>query len=296
MWQEALTDLHNIGKGLNSRVGQCTEIVGWSGVLTDITRNFLMNTRRRLSPMYACAELVWYLSGEQTIDRIKAYAPQYVKFADEHGVAYGAYGHRLKSNIPGLHQLWLLLRVLREQSKTRQAVITMWKPADLHVILYDTPADVPCTLTWQFLVRDGRLHMVCSMRSNDVWLGMPYDIFVNTSIQSVIADTLGIEYGTYTHHVGSLHLYEKNATVATEAMGAEPNEGKGHGWEKFSDLRDMDMLCADEALLRSGKHIIPWQKGSLFNDVLACLATKWDVKYPLPYSPDLLRGLQQCSS
>jgi len=54
------------------------------------------------------------------------------------------------------------------------------------------------------------------MRSNDVWLGMPYDIWCFTCIQILIAQELGVEVGSYIHQPGSLHLYEKNWEKARE--------------------------------------------------------------------------------
>jgi hypothetical protein len=52
------------------------------------------------------------------------------------------------------------------------------------------------------------------MRSNDVWLGAAYDFFQFTRVQLAIASVLGIEPGTYNHHVGSLHIYEQHYEVA----------------------------------------------------------------------------------
>ena len=52
------------------------------------------------------------------------------------------------------------------------------------------------------------------MRSNDVWLGAAYDFFQFTRVQIAIASVLGIEPGSYSHHVGSLHIYEENYDAA----------------------------------------------------------------------------------
>ena len=48
------------------------------------------------------------------------------------------------------------------------------------------------------------------MRSNDVWMGFPYDVFQFTCMQILMSMELGVEIGTYTHIAGSLHLYERN--------------------------------------------------------------------------------------
>ena len=74
----------------------------------------------------------------------------------------------------------------------------------------DATKDTPCTLSLQFLLRDGRLNLTTTMRSNDVWTGVPYDMFSFCSMQVMMAMTLGVGVGTYTHQAGSLHIYERN--------------------------------------------------------------------------------------
>jgi thymidylate synthase len=54
------------------------------------------------------------------------------------------------------------------------------------------------------------------MRSNDVWLGAAYDFFQFTRVQIAIASVLGIQPGTYAHHVGSLHIYEQHYGAAED--------------------------------------------------------------------------------
>lgn len=48
------------------------------------------------------------------------------------------------------------------------------------------------------------------MRSNDLWMGFPNDIFQFTAIQIYLAMRLGVGLGTYTHIAGSLHLYDRD--------------------------------------------------------------------------------------
>jgi thymidylate synthase len=50
------------------------------------------------------------------------------------------------------------------------------------------------------------------MRSNDVYIGLPFDVFSFTMLQELLARDLGVEVGRYVHMVGSLHLYERNRT------------------------------------------------------------------------------------
>lgn len=80
--------------------------------------------------------------------------------------------------------------------------------------------DVPCTLSYRFFLREGQLHMHTTMRSQDLWLGFPYDIFTPTLIQELLAGWLGVSVGEYHHHVDSLHLYDEHLAGADEVAAA----------------------------------------------------------------------------
>jgi thymidylate synthase len=57
------------------------------------------------------------------------------------------------------------------------------------------------------------------MRSNDVFLGLPYDVFNFTMLQELMAVELGIELGSYIHFAASLHLYETDVGRASFIWG-----------------------------------------------------------------------------
>lgn len=215
LWSDLLHQLtsSSSARRTDSRVGSTDEIIGYSAVLTDPKANFLQNPRRDLSPSYAAGEMLWYLAGSDSGDFIKHYAPSYERFLEEDGTANGAYGKRLEYG----SQIDNLLTLLNRKSNTRQAVISLWRPRDLQDSAYNEPKDVPCTLTLQFIIRDFSLHLIVNMRSNDAWLGLPYDIFCFTTMQQLIAAELGVSLGEYHHRVGSMHLYEKNRQAAIES-------------------------------------------------------------------------------
>jgi hypothetical protein len=58
--------------------------------------------------------------------------------------------------------------------------------------------------------------MIVFMRSNDIMFGYPYDVFNFSSLQSIMANKLNIEVGTYTHVVDSFHLYKEQLNWAIE--------------------------------------------------------------------------------
>lgn len=223
LWYDTLNRITSCGHRLTSRVGACTEILGYQAVLTNPFNNLLFVPSRKLSLAYASAEILWYLSGSQHIRMISAYAPQYEKFAEK-GIAYGAYGFRWSHN-PGFkieserlnhdlqfrNQLEAVVELLRADPNTRQAVITMWDSGDLLHAIEKDHKDLPCTISLNFFVREKKLHLIATMRSNDSWLGFPYDVFCFTYLQRIVAAMLQLDLGTYIHQAGSEHIYSTNA-------------------------------------------------------------------------------------
>lgn len=120
-------------------------------------------------------------------------------------IFHGAYGPRIHGNLAKVvHQL-------RKDDSSRQAVLTIYNSdKDLNVV----SKDIPCTLTLQYFIRNDKLYARTSMRSNDLYLGMPYDFVQFIALQGAIAQSLGIEMGTYSHTVGSLHIYEEHLREA----------------------------------------------------------------------------------
>ena len=98
-------------------------------------------------------------------------------------------------------------KLLKENPNTRQAVIHLKSARD---VTAKPTKDLPCTISLQFFIRDEKLYMTTYMRSNDIWMGFPYDVFQFTCMQIYLAMRLNVKLGTYTHIAGSLHLYKRN--------------------------------------------------------------------------------------
>lgn len=170
---------------------------------------------RKTSMRYACGEALWYLAGTDNGQWMQFFSSMYRKFvvydfSDPYGRAEGAYGPRINDSLGDL------IRTLQRNPESRQAVIPIYARPDLSRTENVDHPDIPCTLSLQFLLRDHRLHMIVTMRSNDVWLGLPYDYFCFTLIQQLLARELSVAPGYVQWNAGSLHLYARNVEAARQ--------------------------------------------------------------------------------
>jgi hypothetical protein len=114
------------------------------------------------------------------------------------------------------------------------------------------------------------------MRSNDVWLGAAYDFFQFTRVQIAMASVLGIQTGTYAHHVGSLHIYEQHYDAAESLQHtSDPYENiphvSGSTWSQVQN-RAMGALTAamhkeERALLYSLHPFEQWYASAMIRAI-----------------------------
>lgn len=211
LMRSVIEEVQKSGYRIHPSKGACMEL---AGVLLELTnpRARLSRTETRGKPFSCLGELCWYLAKTNDLDFIHYYAPAY-KHSSEDGEVYGGYGPRL-FDWRGVHQWDNIAGILRCRPSSRRAVIQLF---DSHDIVKEHK-DVPCTCTLQFMIRDKKLHLIASMRSNDVILGLPHDVFAFTMLQEIMARSLAVELGPYKHFVGSLHLYDKNKQEAQQFM------------------------------------------------------------------------------
>lgn len=205
-------------------------------VLYNPCQRYLRITKRNINPAFAVAEAIWILSGSDD-DWIYTFNKNLCRFADDN-VLKGAYGPRIRRWQGHLDQLDAARKLLKRQPETRQAVIQIYDPA----IDYKGYRDVACTLNHRFLIRDGYLDMYTTMRSQDVWLGMPYDVFSNTLLHELLAGWVECKIGNYHHRVDSLHLYSHDLKLAQEVEldsrtdYQDENESFQVDWSEFDQI------------------------------------------------------------
>lgn len=183
---------------------------------------------RKFSTEYLAAELVWYFSGQNQCSWIERHASFWSNIKNEDGSLNSAYGDRIfnrgifkggprvTTGLLDRNQWQMVLDELRKDPDSRRAVI--------HIRTIDDgfdAKDVPCTLSLQFLLREGALDLIVHMRSNDLVLGSCYDVPAFTIMQEVMANDLGVKLGRYYHIANSLHVYSQHYEMARKAAAED---------------------------------------------------------------------------
>lgn len=182
------------------------EIINAVTVIKDPTRCIMKNEIRKMPMRYAVGELLWYLSGNNKLSAIQKFTKAWDRMSDDCETVNSNYGYCLMHKF-GFNQIEQALTQLRDNPSSRQVVLHIKEARNL----IDNPTkDLNCTVCLQLFIRDGKLYMTTYMRSNDLWMGFPYDVFQFTCLQTLLAMELDVELGTYTHVAGSLHLYERD--------------------------------------------------------------------------------------
>ncbi|MEI9412379.1 thymidylate synthase [Mesorhizobium salmacidum] len=218
---------------VSSRKGKSTEIFGALLELTN-SRARLGRSEARARVFSPLGELLWYLSGSNGLEQINYYVPGYHEFSDDGLILNGAYGRRMfgearRNADTEINDEWQrVIDTLKAEPGSRNAIIQIYANADgaRKGPEGKRSKDIPCTCTIHFVIRKKRLHLHVHMRSNDVFLGLPHDVFAFTMLQEIAARELGVEVGTYQHSVASLHLYDDTdtQTARTDAL-SYVNEG-----------------------------------------------------------------------
>ncbi|KKL97246.1 hypothetical protein LCGC14_1836410 [marine sediment metagenome] len=245
LYRKLLEDLLARGQVAIARGRPTRELLGMTLRLGDSAQNVLVHPVRNLNYRFMVAEWLWVALGRNRLADLTRYNSKMAAFSDDGLTLAGAYGPRLRPQLP------YLFRALADPD-SRQAVATIWTPSP------PASRDLPCTLALQFLLRDRRLNLIVTMRSSDAWLGIPYDFFTMSMLQNSIAGTLGVARGFIQFNLGSSHLYEEDASKAQELLYCSP--------------------LADEQLASPALDGLPQETmASIFDETIACygLTKEW---------------------
>lgn len=240
------------------------------GMQTIINMKFpvITNAARKMGYRFLAAEAAWILSGDNRVSSISPYSKQISRFSDDGITFFGAYGPKV------IDQISYVVDCLVKDLSSRQAVISIWREKP------GPTKDVPCTLSHQFVIRGGYLHLLTTMRSSDAWLGWVYDTFNGSMTAAAVALMLRergvkVELGNMYLTMGSSHIYqpqwEMAAKIAEDSINIEGFMYEGLDLSDFDSKDDLvDQLWRvaknDDQLPNGGLLNAVWNKRGSLND------------------------------
>lgn len=217
--------------------------------IEDPRRRYVSLAARRWSFPYALGEFCWHARGSNRLDEISFYASRWQRMSeDSETIRASCYGAKIFVERPPHVSQWVAARnTLIQDPASRRAVLSIAAPLDETV---SQDVDVSCATSLQFSVRSGKLEAIANMRSNDAILGLPYDIFLFTMLQEMIAVELRVELGPYHHFVGSLHIYDSDLDWARQI--ARATQLVGEPMPPMRNLGGLQNLLEGERRTRKG--------------------------------------------
>ena len=210
---------------LNVRTGHKTRALPGVTFQIDIEKDgFPLLTLRKQPIKSPIAEQCWFISGEKGLNFLRKFTKIWDVFAEDDGTLSSAYGWRWRHHF-GRDQLGKAIELLEKDPSSRHGVVITWDPGDDGY--GGTPKkNVPCPFAYTLNIIGGRLHMHNIIRSNDMVLGCPFDVFGFALLQCMIAQRLGVKPGVYTHSISNAHIYDNHYEGAKEIIGRNNDHPK----------------------------------------------------------------------
>lgn len=154
------------------------------------------------------------------------YGFQWRHFGAEYGTCNDDYTGK------GVDQLVEVIDKLKNKPYDRRIILSAWNPADLKKM-----ALPPCHMFAQFYVgfpasspsradgtKRGTLHTLLYQRSNDMGLGVPFNIASYALLTHMIARACDLIPGSLTHTMGDAHVYMDHREALEVQLQREPRD------------------------------------------------------------------------
>ena len=147
------------------------------------------------------------------------------QWADENGSIGKAYGYQMarkykfktKDGIKEMDQVDYVLNLLKNDSSSRRIMTNLF----VHDELKDMNLE-PCAFGTQWLVKQGKLHLILTQRSQDMLAANGWNTMQYAALLCMFAQVNGLEVGTLTHNIGDCHIYDRHIPVIKKLIEADP--------------------------------------------------------------------------
>lgn len=192
----------------------------------DMSLGFPLLSTKKINYKMVLAELLWFLSGDESITELKKFTNIWDAWADKEDKIPSAYGVRWRhyqTNIGsdfedgGEDQIKMVLDLLTKDPSSRRGVVIAWHP------FYDFESALPCChYTFVVNILNDKLNLHVTMRSTDVPIGLPYNIASYATLLLLFANWLHVEPGELGITMVDCHIYDNQLEGVKEQLSRTP--------------------------------------------------------------------------
>ena len=194
----------------------------------DVEKEFPMITLRNNTKtvINAIDEILWiWQKKSNNVHELNSHI--WDQWADENGTIGKAYGYQLgkkysfrtKDGIKEMDQVDYLLYLLNNEQSSRRMMTNLFN----HEELKDMNLE-PCAFGTQWLVKEGKLHLILNQRSQDMLTANGWNTMQYAALQHMFAQCAGLGVGTLTHNIGDCHIYDRHIPLVKQLIEAKPME------------------------------------------------------------------------
>jgi thymidylate synthase len=234
-YQELLKDILERGARKMDRTGTGTISTFGRQLRFDLAEGFPIVTTKRIHMKSVVYELLWFLNGDTNIKYLNDNGVTiWDEWADENGNLGPVYGHQWrfwpKSDGTVVDQVSALVHQIKTRPNSRRLMLTALNVADFPDESM-SPVDnarggrmalAPCHCLAQFYVNEGKLSCLLYCRSQDVFLGTPFNIASYALLTHMLAQQCDLDVGELVWTGGDCHIYLNHLEQVDLQLSREP--------------------------------------------------------------------------
>lgn len=234
-YQELLRDILQNGVQKGDRTGTGTLSVFGRQARFDLAKGFPLLTTKRIHLKSIVYELLWFLQGSTNVDYLRKNGVSiWNEWADESGNLGPVYGYQWRywpaPDGRRIDQISHVVDQIRRNPDSRRLMVTAMNIADYpdeslapsENARRGKMALAPCHAFFQFYVAQGRLSCFVYCRSQDTFLGTPFNWASYALLTHMIAQQCDLAAGDLVWAGGDCHIYSNHMTQVREILAREP--------------------------------------------------------------------------
>ena len=227
---ELLKNTLENGEKIKTRNGNTLSIFGSMITFDNINNFFPLLTTKKVFFRGVVEELLWFLRGSTDAKELqkkgihiwdsnssREYLDSVGLVNNEVGDLGPIYGHQWRC-FNGIDQIKYIIDELKKDNNSRRAVLSAWNPSQLNDM-----ALPPCHMVYNFYKNSKGLSCLMTMRSSDLFLGLPFNIASTALLTILIAKILNIKANNISITACDSHIYEEHIDVVKIQLERSPN-------------------------------------------------------------------------